>query len=468
MSASGSKLWGGRFDRPPDEGFYEFQRSFPFDRRLLPYELKVNRAWTRAIEGAGLLTAAEAASILTALDQIEARAGSDPVWVEGSNAEDVHHFVESALVDLIGPAGWKVHTGRSRNDLVATDFRLFVRDAAAAARKALGQLVDALLTQAEHHAALPMPGMTHLQHAQPMLFAHFLLAHVEGFFRDIERLEAARRAAAECPLGAAALAGTAFPVDRAALAHELGFNRPTANSLDSVSARDFALDYLYALSVLATHLSRLAEDMVLFASTEFAFVTPGDEHSTGSSIMPQKKNPDAWELIRGKTARATSALFGLLTILKGLPTGYQRDLQEDKEPLFAAHDQTLAAVQVAAGAVSGMQVNEVRLREASGDPALLATEAADFLVRRGVPFRQAHEVVGRIVREGERVGQPWTSLSIEKLRGFSPLFDDGLRQALSVDSALAARDVEGGTAPERVRQAIARCRERLRDLEAGA
>jgi len=465
MSASGSKLWGGRFDRPPDEVFYEFQRSFPFDRRLLPYELKANRAWARAIEKAGLLTTAEAASILVALDQIESRAASDPAWVENSSAEDVHHFVESALVDVIGPTGWKVHTGRSRNDLVATDFRLFVRDAAAAARRALAQLIASLLMQAEAQAAVPMPGMTHLQHAQPMLFAHFLLAHAEGFFRDLDRLEAAGRAAAECPLGAAALAGAAFPIDRNALAQELGFDRPTANSLDSVSSRDFALDYLYALSVLATHLSRLAEDMVLFASSEFAFVTPGDEHSTGSSIMPQKKNPDAWELIRGKTARATSALFGLLGVLKGLPTGYQRDLQEDKEPLFAAHDQTLAAVQVAAGAVAGMQVNEVRLREVAGDPALLATEAADFLVRRGLPFRQAHEVVGKVVRQAERMGQPWTSLSIEELRAFSPLFDDSLRQALSVDSALAARDVEGGTAPQRVREAIARCHERLNDLE---
>ncbi len=468
MSASGSKLWGGRFGRPPDEVFYEFQRSFPFDRRLLPYELKVNRAWTRAIEKAGLLTAAEAASILGALDQIEARAASDRDWAQNSDAEDVHHFVESALVELIGPTGWKVHTGRSRNDLVATDFRLFVRDAVASTRHATAQLIASLLEQAKQHESVPMPGMTHLQHAQPILFAHFLLAHVEGFFRDIDRLETARRAAAECPLGAAALAGTAFPIDRAALAQELGFEGPTANSLDSVSARDFALDYLYALSVLATHLSRLSEDMVLFASSEFAFATPGDEHSTGSSIMPQKKNPDAWELIRGKTARATSALFGLLATLKGLPTGYQRDLQEDKEPVFAAHDQTLAGVQVAAGAVATMQVNETRLREAAGDPALLATEAADFLVLRGLPFRRAHEVVGKIVREAERSGQPWTSLPLDKLRSFSPLFDETLSQALSVDSAVAARDVEGGTAPARVREAIARCRERLNRLEASA
>jgi argininosuccinate lyase len=465
MSASGAKLWGGRFGRPPDEVFYEFQRSFPFDRRLLPYELRVNRAWTRAIEKAGLLSANEAASILSALDQIEARAASDRAWVETSAAEDVHHFVEAALVELIGPTGWKVHTGRSRNDLVAADFRLFIHDATAAARRALAQLIAALVAQAARHASLPMPGMTHLQHAQPILLAHFLLGHTESLFRDFDRLHAARSAASECPLGAAALAGAAFPIDRTALARELGFERPTANSLDSISARDFALDYLYALSVLATHLSRLAEDMVLFASSEFGFITPGDEHSTGSSIMPQKKNPDAWELIRGKTARATSALFGLLTTLKGLPTGYQRDLQEDKEPLFAAHDQTVAAVQVAAGAVSTMQVNEARLRQAAGDPALVATEAADFLVRRGLPFRQAHEVVGKVVREAEHLGQPWTSLPLETLQTFSPLFDETLRQALSLDAALEARDVEGGTAPARVREAIASCRDRLNRLE---
>lgn len=465
MTAPGPKLWGGRFERPPDEVFYEFQRSFPFDRRLLPYELKVNGAWARALERIGLLTSAEAASILNALGQIDERARSEPAWVETSDAEDVHHFVEVALVELIGSVGWKLHTGRSRNDLVATDFRLFVRDAALVIRQSTAQLIAALVEQAELHFGVPMPGMTHLQHAQPILYAHFLLAHVEGFFRDVDRLVMARRSAGQCPLGSAALAGAAFAIDRAALARDLGFEGVTANSLDSVSARDFALDYLYALAVLAIHLSRLAEDLVLFASTEFGFVTPGDEHATGSSIMPQKKNPDAWELIRGKTARATSALFGLLTTLKGLPTGYQRDLQEDKEPLFAAHDQTLAALRVAARALTTLQVNEARLREAAADPGLLATEAADFLVRRGLPFRQAHEVVGKIVREAERAGQPWTSLPLEKLRAFSPLFDESLSQALSVSAALGARDVEGGTSPERVRAAIARCHDRLRHLE---
>ena len=465
MSAPGAKLWGGRFERPPDESFYEFQRSFPFDRRLLPYELRVNGAWAKALQAAGLLTADELASLLDALDHIASRAQSDPAWVEGSKAEDVHHFVEMALVELAGPVGWKIHTGRSRNDLVATDFRLFVKDAVAGMRQATARLMTGLVDHAEHHLGVPMPGMTHLQHAQPILYAHFLLSHVEGFFRDAERLEASGRAADLCPLGSAALAGTAFPIDRGAVARELGFAGVTANSLDAVSSRDFALDYLYALAVLATHLSRLAEDFVLFASAEFGFVTPGDEHATGSSIMPQKKNPDAWELIRGKTARATSALFGLLTTLKGLPTGYQRDLQEDKEPLFLAHDQTLSAVRVAGSAVSTQQVNESRLRRAASDPGLLATEAADFLVRRGLPFRRAHEVVGKIVREAERLEMPWTSLTLEKLRSFSPLFDEGLSQAITLESALAARAAAGGTDAGNVRAAIAECRRRLQQGE---
>ena len=466
MSGTGPKLWGGRFDRSPDESFYEFQRSFPFDRRLLPYELRVNRTWARALGGVGVLSSGEVAGIEKALDGIEARARSEPAWVEASTAEDVHHFVELALVDAVGVVGWKVHTGRSRNDLVATDFRLFVKDAVTAVRQAVAELIGALLKQAEQHFGLPMPGMTHLQHAQPILYSHFLLAHVEGLFRDADRLAAAREAADLCPLGSAALAGTAFPIDRAALARELGFRGVTANSLDAVSARDFALDYLYAISVLATHLSRLAEDFVLFSSAEFGFATPGDEYSTGSSIMPQKKNPDAWELVRGKTARAMAALFGLLTTLKGLPTGYQRDLQEDKEPLFAAHDQTLGAVRIAAGAISTLKVNESRLRHAASDPALLATEAADFLVRHGLPFRQAHEVVGRIVREAESRNEPWTAFPLDKLRRFSPLFDETLGEAITVESALEVRAVPGGTASEAVRAGMASGRERLQRLEA--
>jgi len=459
------KLWGGRFDRAPDKLFYEFQRSFAFDRRLLPYELAVDRVWAGALVSAGILSEDEMRATLAALDKIVARAASDPVWLDVSPAEDVHHFVEMALVDHLGPLGYKLHTGRSRNELVATDFRMYVKEAASEARAALTRLIGALVGQAEKALGIPMPGMTHMQHAQPILFSHLLLAHAEAFFRDTQRLAAAAAAADACPMGSGALAGCALAVDRAAVARELGFARPTANSLDAASDRDFALDYLYALSVVATHLSRLAEDFVLFASQEFGFIVLPDEFSTGSSLMPQKKNPDAWELLRGKTGRVTASLNILLTILKGLPSSYQRDLQEDKEPVFAAHDQTIAMLTIASGAVAATRPNDARLREAASDPALLATEAAHYLVRRGAPFRQAHEIVGHVVREAERTGKSFSVLSLETLKKFSPLFEPDFYDALKLDSALAGPDVEGGTAPARVRAAIAAAKERLAALE---
>jgi argininosuccinate lyase len=466
--AGQTKLWGGRFDRPPDELFYEFQRSLPFDRRLLPYELAVDRVWARAIERVNILTAAELNQTLGAIDAIAQRAAADPGWVESSPAEDVHHFVELALVELLGPLGFKLHTARSRNELVAADFRLFVKDAVRDTSAAVGRLIAALADFAEGALGVPMAGMTHMQHAQPLLFSHFLLAHAEAFFRDLERLAAACHMADACPLGAGALGGSAFPLDRDAMARELGFARITANSLDAVGDRDFALDYLYALATLATHLSRLAEDMVLFASQEFGYVVLPDEYATGSSLMPQKKNPDAWELLRGKTGRVTAALFTLLTTLKGLPSSYQRDLQEDKEPVFAAHDQAQAMVRVAAGAAAATRLNESRLRQAAADPALLATEAAHYLVKRGLPFRQAHEVVGQLVREGEHRGVSWSDLPLADLKKFSPLFEDDLREALTLDAALSSRDVPGGTAPARVQQALADCRGRLAQWEARA
>jgi argininosuccinate lyase len=279
------------------------------------------------------------------------------------------------------------------------------------------------------------------------------------------RLDAAVEMADACPMGSGALAGCALDVDRGAIARELGFSRPTANSLDAASDRDFALDYLYALAVIATHLSRLAEDFVLFASQEFGFIVLPDEFSTGSSLMPQKKNPDAWELLRGKTGRVTASLHTLLTTLKGLPSSYQRDLQEDKEPVFAAHDQAIAMLTVAAGAVAATRPNEARMREAASDPALLATEAAHYLVRQGAPFRQAHEIVGQIVREAEKAGKPFSALPFETLQKFSPLFGADFYDALKLESALAGPDVIGGTAPARVRDAIAAAKERLAALE---
>jgi argininosuccinate lyase len=457
------RLWGGRFEREPNAQFDAFQRSFAFDRRLLPYEIAVDRAWAKALQPIGIFTATEVKQTVAALDKIEKRAKTDSAWLEtfGADAEDVHHFVEKALVEELGPLGWKLHTGRSRNELVATDFRLFVIDAAAQVQHALEAMLNAFLLQAKANRNLPMAGMTHMQHAQPILLSHFLLAHAEAFARDMTRLQHASASADECPMGSGALAGNSFAVDRNAIARELGFSRITGNSLDAVSDRDFALDYLFALAGIATHLSRLAEDFVLFASQEFSYVILSDEYSTGSSLMPQKKNPDAWELIRGKTGRITGALFGLLTTLKGLPTSYQRDLQEDKEALFAAHDQVADMLAVAAGAVASTKFNAERLKSAASNPALLATEAADYLVRKGVPFRQAHDIIGKVLREAEKQNVSWTALPLDTLRKISPAFEADFSKSLSLEAALAAKKVPGGTAPESVAETIANLERRL-------
>jgi argininosuccinate lyase len=457
------RLWGGRFEREPNTQFDTFQRSFAFDRRLLPYEIAVDRAWARALEPIGILTATEGKQTLAALDKITGRAKTDSAWVEsfGASAEDVHHFVEKALVEELGPLGWKLHTGRSRNELVATDFRLFVIDAASEIQRGLEGLLNVFLMQAKANISVPMAGMTHMQHAQPILLSHFLLAHAEAFTRDITRLQHAGASADACPMGSGALAGNSFAIDRHAIARELGFSYITANSLDAVSDRDFALDYLFALTGIATHLSRLAEDFVIFASQEFSYVTLPDEYSTGSSLMPQKKNPDAWELIRGKTGRITGALLGLLTTLKGLPTSYQRDLQEDKESLFATHDQVADMLAVATGAVAATKFNVDRLRAAASNPVLFATDAADYLVHKGVPFRQAHDLVGQVLREAERQGKPWTQLSIGDVQKISPLFEKDFLEGPSVEDVIANKIVPGGTAPESVRAAIADLEARL-------
>jgi argininosuccinate lyase len=457
------RLWGGRFERAPNEHFDAFQRSFAFDRRLLPYEIAVDRAWAKALEPIGIFTTTEVKQTLAALDKIAERTKSDSAWLEkvGADAEDVHHFVEKALVEELGPLGWKLHTGRSRNELVATDFRLFVIDAAAKIQRTLEALLNAFLLQAKANRNVPMAGMTHMQHAQPILLSHFLLAHAEAFARDITRLQHAAASADACPMGSGALAGNSFAIDRNAIARELGFSRITGNSLDAVSDRDFALDYLYALTGIATHLSRLAEDFVLFASQEFSYVILPDEYSTGSSLMPQKKNPDAWELIRGKTGRINGALLGLLTTLKGLPTSYQRDLQEDKEALFSAHDQVADMVAVAAGSIASTKFNAGRLAAAASNPALLATEAADYLVHKGVPFRQAHGIIGKVLREAEKQNVSWTTLPLKTLQKISPAFEADFAGSLSLDAALASKKVRGGTAPESVRAAITDLEERL-------
>ncbi|HWY42179.1 MAG TPA: argininosuccinate lyase [Candidatus Sulfotelmatobacter sp.] len=451
------RLWGGRFERAPNARFDAFQRSFAFDRRLLPYEIAVDRAWAKALEPIGIFTATEVRQTLAALDKIEERAKNDSAWLEktGADAEDVHHFVEKALVEELGPLGWKLHTGRSRNELVATDFRLFVIDASHEMQTAVRLTMESLCVQAESSLEVPMAGMTHMQHAQPILLSHFLLAHAEAFLRDVRKLRLAAEGANVCPMGSGALAGNSLGIDRRAIAKELGFTRITANSLDAVSDRDFALDYLFALAGISTHLSRLAEDFVIFASQEFSYLILPDEFSTGSSLMPQKKNPDCWELIRGKSGRVNAALIGLLTTLKGLPTSYQRDLQEDKEALFNAHDQVAEMVLVASGALFATRFNEDKLHAAASNPALLATEAADYLVRRGIPFRQAHDIVGRVLKEAERQKILWTELPLSELKKFSPAFADDIRESLTLSAALAAKNVPGGTSPAAVRRALA-------------
>jgi argininosuccinate lyase len=461
----GQKMWGGRFERGPDASFYEFERSWQFDRRMLPQELALDRAWARAITAAGILTKDECVRLIAALDEIESRAKTDQAWLDGSDAEDVHHFAETALIEKLGSLGAKLHTGRSRNEMVATEFRMYVRQAAAETRAAVAELLRAFATQARANLGIPMPGTTHLQHAQPLLLSHWLLAHGEAFYRDSERLTLAAARADACPLGSGALAGCAFPLDRAALARDLGFSRITANSLDAVSDRDFALEFLFALSALAMHLSRLSEDMILFASPEFGFVELPDEYSTGSSLMPQKKNPDSWELLRGKTGRITSALFALFTTLKGLPTSYQRDLQEDKEALFAAHDQINDMLAVATGALAHTKFREDRFRCAASNPALLATDAADYLVRRSIPFRQAHDLIGQVLREAEKQNKPWMQLSTAELRKISPNFGDDFLQSLSFETAISSKSVPGGTAETSVRAAVDQLEQTLAQLE---
>ena len=461
------RLWGGRFEREPDQRFDAFQRSFAFDQRLLPYELAVDRAWAKALERIGIFTSGEVQQTLAALDKIGQRAKNEPAWVQsfGADAEDVHHFVEKALVAELGPLGWRLHTGRSRNELVATDFRLFVIDAAGHIQQCIVRVIEVLVAQAQANLGVSMAGMTHMQHAQPILLSHFLLAHAEAFSRDATRLQHAAENAEACPMGSGALAGNSFGIDRYAIARELGFSRITANSVDAVSDRDFALDYLFALAGIATHLSRLAEDFVLFASQEFSYVILPDEYSTGSSLMPQKRNPDAWELLRGKTGRIVGALLSLLTTLKGLPTSYQRDLQEDKEALSGAHDQVHEMLVIASGALATTKFNSDRLRNAAANPVLLATDAADYLVRKGVPFRQAHDLVGKVLREAERQDKSWTQLSLHDLQKISPFFEQDLLTEISVEKSIATKSVPGGTALESVGAAITDLQNRIANLK---
>ena len=465
MAQEGSKkLWGGRFAAETDALAEEFNNSLSFDRRLWREDLAGSRAHAEMLARQGIISQDEAAQILAGLEQIEQEieSGAFP-WRD--EYEDVHMNIEARLTELIGPVGGKLHTARSRNDQVATDLRLWLREALARIVEDQQRLARVLVAEAERHLEPPLilPGYTHLQRAQPVLLAHWFMAYYEMLGRDLTRTLDAMFRLDESPLGAAALAGTSFPIDRFYTAEKLGFAEPMRNSLDAVASRDFVLEALSAIAIGQITLSRLAEELVLYSSFEFGFVTLPDAFATGSSIMPQKKNPDIPELIRAKAGRAIGDLVTLLTASKGLPLAYNKDLQEDKEPLFDAVDTYQASLRLLAAMLPGLEWHPEVMRRAAAGGFALATDLADYLTRRGMPFRQAHAVVGRIVRKLQEEGRELDSLSLEELRTFSELFDADALELLSVEGSVASRDVYGGTAPNQVREQIEEAKEELRE-----
>ncbi len=440
-----TKLWGGRFAEQTNALVHRYNASIGFDARLYDEDITGSVAWAEGLAAAGLLTTDERDALLAGLEAVRAEFAAGAFAIAPDD-EDIHSAVERRLTEIAGPVGGKLHTGRSRNDQVATDFRLWVMRAGDRLDEAIGDVQRALADSAAAALDLPLPGYTHLQHAQPITWGHWALSHFWPLARDRARFAAARRSAAVLPLGAAALAGAAFPLDRAALAARLGFGDVTANSLDAVSDRDFAAEFLFAAALLGVHLSRLAEQLILFSSAEFGFVRLADAYSTGSSIMPQKKNPDTLELTRGKSGRLIGHLTGFLATLKGLPSAYDKDLQEDKEPVFDAADTLELALPVMAGLLRTLELRPERMA-AQLEAGLLATELADYLVRRGLPFREAHHVVGRVVRLSEERGVALTELGLAELQAISPHFGPDVAEALTVNAALAARDLPGGTGP---------------------
>lgn len=457
-----TKLWGGRFASDVDPGVHAFNASLSFDRRLAAQDVAGSVAWTEALGRAGLLTSAEVETLVRGLEQIGAALAAGSFAFAGTD-EDIHTAVERRLVEIVGSVGGKLHTGRSRNNQVATDFRLWTMGACEALRQALASLQGALLASARQHLTAPMPGYTHLQPAQPVTWGHWALSHFWPLERDQARLSAARAACAVLPLGSGALAGTGFDIDRAWLAERLGFDAVAPNSMDAVSDRDFAVDFLYAGAMIGVHLSRLAEQLILFTGPGFAFARLDDAFCTGSSLMPQKRNPDPLELARGKSGRLVGHLAGLLVTLKGLPSTYDKDLQEDKEPVFDTFDTLSRTLPVLSGAIATLAVDEGALR-AQLNPGMLATDMADYLVRQGVPFRAAHGIVGQVVRLAESTGRSLADLELTELRTFSDAFGPDAVAIFDWDAALERRAATGGTsraALERQWRDAAACLERL-------
>jgi len=446
-------MWGGRFKDKTDPDFAAFNNSFRFDRRMFEADVTASIAYSQALEDVRVISVEEGEKIRGALKTILENGCPDDAPVE-----DVHSFVEARLVELIGDAGRKLHTGRSRNDQVATDFRLWLRQAIDELRATLRVTQTLLLHFADANSAVVIPGYTHLQRAQPVLLAHWCLAYFEMLARDRERLSDTRRRVNVMPLGAAALAGSSFPIDREALAKSLGFEGVTRNSLDAVSDRDFAAEFLSACSLIMVHLSRLAEDIILYSTTEFGFFELDDAIATGSSLMPQKKNPDSMELVRGKAGRVFGNLLGMLTTLKGLPLAYNKDMQEDKEAVFDAFDTVMSSLRVTSIVLTNISVNQVAL-----GGYMNATELADYLVRKGMPFRDAHEIVGRVVVRAIDNKTQIEEMSIEELRSFSELIETDVYEALSLEPTLNTKSQVGGTARQSVAAALDRAYQSLHE-----
>ena len=462
------KMWSGRFQGPLDPHFEQWQRSFPFDCRLLPEELACSRVHARALAGAGILSPQELEAVLEGLERIAKNAASDPAFLDDADAEDVHHFVEKSLVALIGETGNKLHAGRSRNEQIATDLRLFVRARLDDLRRLLADLIAALLEQAEKAGTAIMPAYTHLQRAEPVLVAHWLLAYAEMFLRDSERLADCRKRANRCPMGSGAVAGANLPLDRATMAAELDFDGPTGNSMDATSDRDFALEFLQALSQLGLHLSRWGEEMVIFSSAEYGFVRLPESHATGSSAMPQKKNPDAAELIRGKAGAIIGQATAVAVTLKGLPLAYNKDLQETQQPVFLASDTALSLLKIATGFLREVQFDYGRMHAAASSGFTNATAAATYLTQHGVPFRRAHELIGKLIQACTAKGCELADLSFSDLRQVWPDVGHDFYSRIAPEAVVASHDVPGGTAPTRVRQALAAWRSRLTALRGEA
>lgn len=450
------KMWGGRFAAASDELMQRFGNSIGFDRRLYEADIRGSIAYAGALARAGLITAAELEQLTHALEQVRAEfeAGTFQVLPED---EDIHTAVERRLGELIGAVAGKLHTGRSRNDQVATDVRLYLLGEIAVLRRMLLEVQKALVEQATEHLGLIIPGYTHLQQAQPVLFSHWLMSYFWKLQRDQERLADAERRTRVCPLGAGALAGNSLGIDRAALAAALGFERVSENSVDAVSDRDFIVEFMAWAALLQVHLSQLAEDLIIWSSREFGFVELDEAYATGSSLMPQKKNPDVLELVRGKAGRAIGHLAGLLTMLKGLPSSYNKDLQEDKEPLFDVIDMLRLELPLLAGVIRTLRVNRSRV-EAALDSGMLATDLADYLVRKGIPFRESHHLVGRAVRRAEELGVSLRELGLGEYQAIHPAFGEDVYAVFDFRRSVEMRNAEGGTATAAVRAQIEHAR----------